>query len=253
MHGEEYQRVVAEFDTPDTGTAIGVIAPFDFLLDRELWSWDPSDTTLHITRTPYMSGEIGLRLVRQLGDDRAITAAAASLRSVHPQVTVSLCTSSRSVDGPAGERKLRAAMRRGGARQAITTSGALVEALHAVKAGRVAVATPYDAPLTARLAGFLVEAGFVVSRSVHLDLTGNVAAVSGRSVAALARAAAEDGADAVFLACTNLRTADLLGDIEHELGVPVLSANQVTMWAALQRIGAGRPDRSERLFHVAGA
>ena len=36
---------------PQTG--IGIVAPYDFALDHELWRWVPDDVTLHVTRTPY--------------------------------------------------------------------------------------------------------------------------------------------------------------------------------------------------------
>ena len=32
---------------------IGVVTPFDFALDRELWRWMPDDVSLHITRMAY--------------------------------------------------------------------------------------------------------------------------------------------------------------------------------------------------------
>ncbi|MCI0800784.1 MAG: decarboxylase, partial [Chloroflexi bacterium] len=44
-------------------------------------------------------------------------------------------------------------------------------------------------------------------------------------------------ADALFLSGTNWRTVDLLRMMESDLGIPVFSANQVTMWAALGRLG----------------
>lgn len=34
-------------------TGIGVVAPYDFALDRELWRRVPADVSLHATRTPY--------------------------------------------------------------------------------------------------------------------------------------------------------------------------------------------------------
>ena len=66
----------------------------------------------------------------------------------------------------------------------------------------------------------------------------------------LARALPLAGADAVFLACTNLPTYDVIPSLEAELGLPVLSANLVTMWAALRHLGALPADRPERLFAV---
>jgi maleate isomerase len=54
----------------------------------------------------------------------------------------------------------------------------------------------------------------------------------------MARQAVVGAADALFISCTNLPTYDAIPQLEAELRMPVLSANQVTMWAALRRIGA---------------
>jgi len=54
----------------------------------------------------------------------------------------------------------------------------------------------------------------------------------------------------VFLSCTNLPTYDVVPALEAELGIPVLSANLVTMWAALRVLGALRDGRPEALFGV---
>ena len=53
----------------------------------------------------------------------------------------------------------------------------------------------------------------------------------------MAREAVADVPDALFISCTNLPTYDVIPQLEAELRMPVLSANQVTMWAALRRIG----------------
>jgi len=44
-------------------------------------------------------------------------------------------------------------------------------------------------------------------------------------------------ADALFLSRTNWRTVDVARLIESDLGMPVFSANLVSMWAALGRLG----------------
>jgi maleate isomerase len=45
-------------------------------------------------------------------------------------------------------------------------------------------------------------------------------------------------AQTVFVSCTALKTADVIEGLEEELGKPVLTANQVTMWDALRIMGA---------------
>jgi maleate isomerase len=51
------------------------------------------------------------------------------------------------------------------------------------------------------------------------------------------QAAAANKPEALFISCTNLPTYDVIAQLEAELRIPVISANQVTMWAALRRVG----------------
>ena len=45
------------------------------------------------------------------------------------------------------------------------------------------------------------------------------------------------GTDALFLSGTNWRTMDVVQQMESDLGIPVFTANQVTMRAALRQLG----------------
>ena len=74
--------------------------------------------------------------------------------------------------------------------------------------------------------------------------------VSADTVLELARAVPLDRAEALFLSCTNLPTYEVIPSLESELGIPVLSANLVTMWAALRHLGNLPEGRPERLFAV---
>ena len=44
-------------------------------------------------------------------------------------------------------------------------------------------------------------------------------------------------ADAIVVSCTNLPTYDVIAPLERELGKPIVTANQATMWSALRAIG----------------
>jgi maleate isomerase len=132
-------------------------------------------------------------------------------------------------------------MEQAGARKALTTSGALLEALRALGVERIGVATPYDAPTTERLVGFLSEAKIRTVSSACLGLTGDIFRVGPNSVRTLIRAADHPEAEAIFVSCTNLWTLDVLEQMTQALGKPVLSANQVTMWAALHAVGRPHP------------
>lgn len=41
-------------------------------------------------------------------------------------------------------------------------------------------------------------------------------------------------ADGLFISCTNFRTIEIIDKLEVELGVPVVTSNQATMWYALK-------------------
>ncbi|MEU9121767.1 decarboxylase [Streptomyces sp. NPDC048506] len=222
---------------PQPQLGVGVVAPFDFALDRELWRWVPDDVSLHLTRTPFVPVEVSLDLARLVSEHETLDAAVQALCAVSPQVIAYACTSGSFVGGVAGERAMCAAMVQAGEVPSLTTSGALIEALRDMDARRIAVVTPYTKSVTDSLEDYLAEAGITVTGRAYLGLTRHIWKVPYRDVVDMARAAVVGAADALFISCTNLPTYDVIPQLEAELRMPVLSANQVTMWAALRAIG----------------
>lgn len=223
---------------PAPQRGLGVVAPFDFALDRELWRWAPDDVSLYLTRTPFVPVEVSLDMARLVSEHRTLRDAVLALHAVRPEAVAYACTSGSFVGGTAGERAMCAAMSSAAALPAVTTSGALLEGLAEVGARCVALVTPYTRSVTDALEDFLAEAGITVTGRAYLGLTGEIWRVPYREVVGLARAAVTGAPDALFISCTNLATYDVIPQLEAELRMPVLSANQVTMWAALRRIGA---------------
>lgn len=233
---------------PDgTQLGIGVLVPNDMALDRELWRWTPPDVTLLVTRTPPVALPVTVEQARRLGDTALVAAAARAVAEPGPQVCAYLCTSGSFVGGPTGERELLTAMLGSGIPDAVTSSGALVEALRRLDARAVGLATPYDGQLTGLLAAFLADAGFGITGCAQLGLTGAIPAVSGPEVVALVRRADHPSADAIVVSCTNLHTYDAIAPLEAELGKPVISASQATLWSALRRIGRRPVGPGQRL------
>ena len=238
------RQVPVELAEVRADVRIGVIVPFDFALDREYWCYAPADVTLHITRTPHVDEPLGIGLVEAVSDDAVIGHAVRDLVAPDPLLMVYACTSGSFVRGVGGEAHIRRVMRKAGARHAITTSGALLDALAALDVRRVAVGTPYDEHVTVKLVDFLEESGVDVVSVACFGLHGDVDRVTPDSLHRLTTAADTTEADAVFLSCTNLPTFDALGDLERAAGKPVLSANQVTMWSALRAV-----DRTPHVDH----
>ncbi|MDT3399789.1 aspartate/glutamate racemase family protein, partial [Streptomyces sp. B1866] len=222
---------------PHPRRGVGVVAPFDFALGRELRRWVPDEVSLHLTRTPFVPVEVSMDLARLVSEHETLREAVGTLSAVAPEVVAYACASGSFVDGVAAERAICAAMAQVGRVPAVTTSGALLRALAEVGARRVALVTPYTRSVTDALAEYLAEAGVTVTGRASLGLTRHIWKVSYREVAEMARRAAVEAADALFISCTNLPTYDVIPQLEAELRMPVLSANQVTMWSALQAVG----------------
>ena len=225
------------FEGPLAQRGIGIIAPFDLALERELWRWVPMDVSLHLARTPYEPVPVSMEMAQLVSDSRHLAAATRDVLHVEPEVVAYLCSSGSFVNGIDYERSLTKAICDAGAPDAVTTSGALAEVLQQLDLHNISVLTPYDADLTGKLHDFLGELGVTTVSSDHLGLGGGIWKVSYRTIAERILAADHSEAEAIFVSCTNLPTFDLIEPLEAALGKPVLTANQLTMWACLRRMG----------------
>ena len=238
----------------DRERRLGIVVPFDFALDREYWQFVPPDVSVHITRGPRFDGPVGIDLARAVGEPDEAAAGVDTLVAIEPDALVYACTSGSFVNGLAGEAALRAAMEHAAPGvPAVTTSGALLEALGALGVRRVGLGTPYTSELGRLLADFVEEAGFEPVSLANLELEDGIADVGASEVERLAEAASSPRAEAIFLSCTNLQTFDVLPALERRFGVPLLSANQVTMWAGLRAAGAASPTFDQALYRATAA
>lgn len=236
---------------PEPQCGVGVIAPFDLAMDRELWRWTPDNVTLYVTRTPFVPVPMNVEMAAMIADESAIHSATRDLLSPEPEVVAYACTSGSFIHGVTGERGLLRVMRDAGAPEAVTSSGGLVQALEVLDVSRIAVATPYVESVTERLHGFLDENGIKVVTSVGLGLLGQIWKVNYQQVVDIVRSADRPEAEAMLISCTNLPTYEIIGPLERELGKPVITANQVTIWAALRAMGLQAVAPDQRLMQAA--
>lgn len=138
----------------------------------------------------------------------------------------------------------------------VATAPAIVHALRALGARRIAVATPYDDRLNAHEEEFLTACGLEVLRIAGIGFGAGgrheyrrIHLLQAAEVRALAMRVTGADMDALVLSCTDLPTLDVHEALEAELDRPVVSSNQATLWLALSRAGhAGTPPRWGRLM-----
>ncbi|MEV5727509.1 MULTISPECIES: maleate cis-trans isomerase family protein [Streptomyces] len=119
---------------------------------------------------------------------------------------------------------------------ASSTSFGFVHAGRELGVRRVAIGATYPDDVAGLFADFLRAGGLDVV-AVHASGIGTAAEVGAWGEAelfALARAADHADAEAVLLPDTALHTVSHVTALEKELGKPVLTGNQVTVWEALR-------------------
>jgi len=147
------------------------------------------------------------------------------------------CTSGSLIRGVEWEASLVNRIETASGTQAVTTAGAVVEALRALDARKIQVFTPYTDPVNRLEKAFLEAQGFHVASIVGLGLVDNLKI--GRVTPAEIERLVDAGpaADCLFISCTNLPATPLIQTLEEKHRKPVVTSNQASMWAALRRLG----------------
>lgn len=218
-------------------TRIGVIVPHDMVLDEELWRWVPGLASLHFTRTPYSPVAMTLEKAYLMSDLGEIAQSTWDLISAEPTVCVYACTAGSFINGVKGEQRITEAIQAVGVPHAVTTAGAILDALEYLDISSVSLATPYTADVTGKFETFLGEAGIGVVKSSYLNLVDHIWSVPYAHVRALIEEVDDPDAQAIVVSCTNLPTYDVIAEMEQQLGKVIISANQATVWSALRAVG----------------
>ena len=128
----------------------------------------------------------------------------------------------------------------GAAAPVITSAGALVEALHAMGAKKVAVVAPYMKPLTEMVVEYIRNEGIEVSDYRALEIQDNlaVAAHDPMNLPDIVAGMKTDDVDVVVLsACVQMPSLPAVPMVEARTGKPVLTAAIATTWQMLRALG----------------
>jgi maleate cis-trans isomerase len=178
-----------------------------------------------------------------IGGDDVLAEGARELRALGVDAAVWACTSGSFVFGWDGAAQQVAGVSAAAGVRATSTSFAFADALTALGIRRVAVAATYPEDVARRFVAFLGHAGVdVVALSCRGIITAAEVGTLGRD-AVLDFVTANDhpDAEAVVVPDTALHTVAWLDELEARVGKPVLTANQVSVWAGLRLAGDHAP------------
>jgi len=134
---------------------------------------------------------------------------------------------------------------------------ALLEALTYLKIRKISVVTPYPEWNNQTLKTFLSEAPFEIvgfkgdERPKEVAKNNYLWHQSPDEAAAFIKEVSHKNADAIVLPCTAWRTFEVIEELEADLKIPVVTANQATIWSLARRASiesALRPRR--KLFAI---
>jgi maleate isomerase len=169
---------------------------------------------------------------------------ARELTDARMDVIASACLVAIMCQGPGyhreTERSLSEVCREDAPETAIVTSaGALIEALKALGANKIAVITPYMKSLTELVTGYIENEGIEVLDAISLEIPNNLE-VGARDPLALVETVKQlstANTDAVVLsACVQMPSLAALDTVQRTLDVPVLSTAAATVFEILRAL-----------------
>jgi maleate cis-trans isomerase len=226
---------------------IGLIIPSgNRLTEPQFNRYAPLGTGIHITRLR-MTGQ-WRKPLSQL--KKSLTEAAEALSDTKPDLIVFHCTANSMENGLAHEAALVETIQSASGCPVITTAQAVREAFTHFGIKKLVLISPYVKQTNEHEVQYLGEAGFTVLHELGLGLESDAyAAVTPEQWIQVVRENTRPDADGYFLSCTNTRMIEVIEDLERELGKPVISSNQATLWAALRKLGLQhRDEKLGRLF-----
>jgi maleate isomerase len=214
---------------------LGLIVPSsNTTMEMELHSALPEGVSLHTARVP-LKNVTEEELVKM---NAMAVESARLLRDAGVELILYGCTSGSFIGGKDYEKEIEANVEEEVNVPVVSTSTAVVEALKILDAQAVLVITPYTDEINAREREFLEANDFEVLdiRGLGIEDNTQIGKLEPHEAYRLAKASFMDEADAIFISCTNLRTFEIIEPLEEDLGVPVVTSNQASLWLALRQM-----------------
>lgn len=154
---------------------------------------------------------------------------------------IALACTSASMASPLTE--LTAFMTEKTGKPAVSAADAVLGALKKLGASKIALASPYVEKSNADIIAFFARHGVEVVASEGLGLNASpeifkqTARQTAQAVFDLCKRVAVPKAEAIFVACTDLPSLDMVVPFEREHKIPIVSGIQACYWGAMTALG----------------
>jgi len=172
-----------------------------------------------------------------------IADAASILADTKCDVITLHCTGTSMSGGFGAERKVMKTITDATGRPGLATATCLMAALATLNARKLVFISESPEEGHGKKRRFLQDAGYDIVGDRPASLAGSDEACITPPAfwADMARETMVPEADAIFISCANILATHVIEELEAELGVPVVTSNQVVLWHALRTAGYADP------------
>ncbi|MGE0420391.1 MAG: maleate cis-trans isomerase [Acetobacteraceae bacterium] len=218
------------------GRRIGLLLPSSNTTQEiEYWRIMPPGVSLHVARLPLRNVEADstVRIVEDIETESR------KLADADVDAIVLAATAPSSRRGPGYDRELARRITDAAGKPATTAATAQNQAMAALGIERITIAAPWSEDVNRMAAAFIETSGYRVLHHEALGYVRNleIGLLDERTALDLGRQVDRPDAQAVMLACGNWMTLDIVDALERAIGKPVLTTNQVSLWAVLRLAG----------------
>lgn len=211
---------------------IGVIAPLDDQVEYAFNKYAPDGVSFNCSRLafPGPTPEGLVFLSDQLEE------AAKMYRKQRHDVVLFGCTSGSCIKGFGFDKECVERIERACGWPGLTTSTSVLEGFQALGCNRTVVLTPYPDDTNEAERRFLEDNGVEVTSITGIGFNEDkpFSHASKQFLYQNAKKLRTDGADVFFLSCMGLATLELVQILEEDLGLPVITSHQASLWACLR-------------------
>lgn len=226
---------------------IGLIVPStNTTCEMEFHKLLPPGVSVHTSRVflpENKSPEDRIDSIIRMGD--GLLEGARLVSGVGPDILVWACTVGSFIKGKGYDTLLAEKIKQQIGLPLVTTSTAIIEAFKTLKVKKIAMATPYINEINRKEKEFFEHSlkGLKVVNMSGLGIISNLqkGRLTPESAYVAARQVHTGSCECILISCTNWRTLEIIDVLEKDLGKPVVSSVQATIWLTFKMLGLSRP------------
>lgn len=214
-----------------------IVTSSDRTSEGEYYRYTPDGVSVHSSRMMLEGGVADEDTLRRMSEDTE--RCAELLATTDVDVVAYSCTIGSMIKGVGFEEEIEQRIQEYAGAPAVATAASIKRAFDALGLESLAVTTPYISSLNTHEAEFLEDSGYEVveMNGLGCETDEEICAQRPETAYRNARRVDRDDADGVFISCTGYRTFEIIERLERDLGKPVVTSNQATLWDALRTAG----------------